>query len=128
MIQVNEVEYKCLDEKAEAIGIVKRSNIKRKYLSLRKFLEVNEKQCVLTRITRLKDCNVRVVSIPNSVENLKKSCFSWRKPVCDVVFELDSKLKRISKCFRGSGIKIIRIQTSVENLEDSCFRFEFQFI
>jgi hypothetical protein len=52
----------------------------------------------------------KAIRILNNVENIGENCFYACASLCEVVFESDSKLKKISDfAFFGSGIESIQI-------------------
>jgi hypothetical protein len=62
------------------------------------------------------------IRIPSSVEYIRE-CYLFRNLVgCDVIFELDSKLKEIGDyAFCESCIQVIRIPSNVEKIGTNCF-------
>jgi hypothetical protein len=146
VIEVNGVEYKCLEENdgvAEAVIMNPDRKEKVDLLGLRNFLEVNGKRYVLRRITPFcagdmlckymvrafggcardsLSLGIKPIQIPSSVEIIGEACFQGCESLYGVVFEWDSKLKEIGDAaFSNSGIRSIRIPNNVEHIEARCF-------
>jgi hypothetical protein len=68
------------------------------------------------------DSGIKIIGIPNNVENIGNKCFYECRSLCEIVFESDSKLKEIGdSAFRDLGIKIIPIPNHVEKIGNECF-------
>jgi hypothetical protein len=127
-IKVNEVNYKCDDERNGIVEAERRNKRplreEAKFLAFRNSLEVNGKKYVLTKISAFDWCNMVMISIPSNVANIERGCFRDCKSLCEIVFESDSKLKQIgSFALRDSGLRMVRISSSVENTESGCFEY-----
>jgi hypothetical protein len=99
------------------------------YLLLPDFVtEICTKAFYESRIGKYRKSNFGKVWIPRNLEIIGEDAFGELETLGEVVFERDSKLRKIGDgSFFWTSLKSIHIPKSVENIEDSAFgRCKFQ--